>query len=328
MKRVLDPKHYFGDKKKIISATRTGDPQDLERIIPGIVAAIKASNCIYCGCNQGGGIDRVVNWKSYVGSAADKQLVSSCSTCNLHKGSWELFDVLVQDTINIMYLAENYDPSNPVHIACTTPIDGMMSFLSKQRKPIKCTIGGVLIMFPSKWTMEEFCAKIPDGTVMNPVSVLEYKEWRDGLTTEDNEKIRNALDIRPIQDVLRELTEKRDLLIEYDERLRKLDSANDESEVNEDEEEEEDEDEVDELFLNDFMTSFSEKKSSALASVDDELGRDSFQKGSQIDKKGLEIENRRYERKSTCQCESEETCGDVFRQGPTHFSQKGGWTCS
>ncbi|KAL7459875.1 hypothetical protein ACHAWC_011890 [Mediolabrus comicus] len=285
MKSVLHPTHCFYKKKESISATRKGDPQDLESIIPGIVAAIKASNCIYCGCNQGGGIDRVIDDISYVRAGADKQLAPCCSDCNLHKGNWPLFDVLVQAAINVMYLAENYDPSNPVHIANTTPIGGMMSYLSKQRKPIKCTIGGVLIMFPSKRTMQEFYAKIPVGTVMKPVSVLEYKEWRDGLTNEDNKKIRNALDIRPIQDVLRELTEKRDLLIERDEMLRKLDSANDESEVNEVEEEEEEgeeeeEDEVDELFLNDFTTSFSEKKSSALASVDDELDRHSFRTGS------------------------------------------------
>mmetsp|Transcript_23104 Transcript_23104/g.33007 ORF Transcript_23104/g.33007 Transcript_23104/m.33007 type:complete len:245 (+) Transcript_23104:181-915(+) len=202
IRMVLNPTHYFGKKEKSISTARKGNPMDLDFIVHGTVAALKSSPCTYCGVPFSGGIDRVDSNQSYPEALKDGKLVPCCSDCNLHISSWRLDDVLVHGAIVILHLGENYDRMKQLHSIYTTPTDGMMTYISGNRLPLKCMIGGVEIMFPSEHTMKTFGVIIPPGTTMLPVTVQRFKEWREGLTPSKQQQIRDALGIRSLLNLL------------------------------------------------------------------------------------------------------------------------------
>eukprot|EP00985_Skeletonema_marinoi_P029959 scaffold29811_cov110-Skeletonema_marinoi.AAC.1 len=99
-----------------------------------------------------------------------------------------------------------------------------MSYVSSDRKPLKCIVQGVEIMFPSRYSLDNFGCKLPSGTLVEPETVLEYKEWRKKLSLDKQEAVREALGIRSLSQMRKEAFAAKDRLMQRDDLLSQNDA--------------------------------------------------------------------------------------------------------
>eukprot|EP00985_Skeletonema_marinoi_P029960 scaffold29812_cov124-Skeletonema_marinoi.AAC.1 len=99
-----------------------------------------------------------------------------------------------------------------------------MSYISSDRKPLKCIVQGVEIMFPSRYSLDNFGCKLPSGTLVEPATVLDFKEWRKKLSLDKQEAVREALGIRSLSQMRKEAFDAKDRLMQRDELLRQNDA--------------------------------------------------------------------------------------------------------
>jgi len=223
-----DSNHYFGNKKKSISSTRKGDPAKLLKGTRA-VADLKSRRCYLCGLLFACGIDRFHSYMSYAMAFHDRSAYSCCYWCNVILLDRELEAVLVQCCRIVLNTSRTFSVGDQITSIFTTPTVGMMTFLTTERQPVKCVIGGTVVMFPSLYTMESFDIKFNAGDTVQQVAIQVYNEWNNSLTVDDVDVIRfNVLDVqtsvRESFDINTYVTDER--LLETDSELESSDNSN------------------------------------------------------------------------------------------------------
>jgi len=79
-------------------------------------------------------------------------------------------------------------------------------------------------MFPSRYSFNNFGCKLPSGTLVEPATVLEYKEWRKTVSLDKQEAVREALGIRSLSQMRKEAFAAKDRLMQRDDLLSQNDA--------------------------------------------------------------------------------------------------------
>jgi len=223
-----DSNHYFGVKKKSISNTRKGD---LVQLLKGTraVADLKSHRCYLCGLIFACGVDRFHSYMSYAKALHDRSAYPCCYWCNIILLDRELEAVLVQCCRIVLNTSRTFSVGDQITSIFTSPTVGMMTFNTTERQPVKCVIGGNIVMFPSLTTMKSFDIILNPGDTIKPVAIQVYNEWNNSLTVDDVDAIRfNVLgvqtSVRESFDINTYVTDER--LIEMDSELESKDDNN------------------------------------------------------------------------------------------------------
>ena len=186
----------FGKLEKSISAARKGYLDQLFKVeAPNLVPDIKSRFCIYCDIAFAGGVDRQDSSVSYPVAIKLHQALPSCWKDNYILNNRKLEDVLTHFCRILINIAFNWKRDDQIASIFLCGTDGMLSHLNDYRKPIKCMIDGVVVMFASQLSMVRSKFNVPVGTGLFAASIFEFNQWIASLTLDKLNEVRGVLGI-------------------------------------------------------------------------------------------------------------------------------------